>query len=289
MGARLPLSAYPRRMPEFDSRFHRLSVNDNDGIRTLKFEHNQQSSMRLDDPYDTHIEYVGYLHTTLAVKPDATSALVIGLGGGSVVKQFWRDYPALRIDAVELDPQVVEIAHAFFELPEDDRIRVIVTDGREFMELAATGTYDIIVVDAFDDDRVPRPLLTEEFMRACRAHLAENGVIAWNVIGAVYGPHSKPFRSMHRTARNVWRNVWTFPLGIAEDAVDNTRNIVMLASDVPLSCDELLERIGSRVGGLVRVPAFERFAEDLYTGQIRSGDVPMLTDEPAPRPRGTRR
>jgi spermidine synthase len=266
-------------MPEFDSRYHRVRVDDNDGIRTLKFEHNQQSSMLLDDPFATHIEYVGYLHAAIAVVPDATRMLLVGLGGGSVAKQFWRDYPEMHVDAVELDPEVAEIAHDLFELPRDERICVHVAEGRAFVELQATGTYDIILVDAFDDDRVPRPLLTEEFMRACHTHLAEEGAIAWNVIGAVYGPHSKPFRSFYKTLRNVWRNVWALPLGIADDAVDNTRNIVVLASDAPLSADELADRIVSRVDGRVRVPGFERIAEDLYSGSVRTGDVALLVDE----------
>jgi hypothetical protein len=205
--------------------------------------------------------------------------LLVGLGGGSVAKQFWRDYPEMHVDAVELDPEVAEIAHDLFELPRDERICVHVAEGRAFVELQATGTYDIILVDAFDDDRVPRPLLTEEFMRACHTHLAEEGAIAWNVIGAVYGPHSKPFRSFYKTLRNVWRNVWALPLGIADDAVDNTRNIVVLASDAPLSADELADRIVSRVDGRVRVPGFERIAEDLYSGSVRTGDVALLVDE----------
>lgn len=265
-------------MPDFDSPFHRLTVTDNDGVRLLKFERNHQSSMLIDDPFETTIEYVGYLHITLAVKPDATRTLVIGLGGGSVVKRMWRDYPAMHLDVAEIDGEVAEVATALFELPDDDRIAVHIADGREFLT-RHLDAYDIIIVDAFDDDRVPRPLLTEEFMRECKDRLAPDGVIAWNLIGAVYGPHSRAFRSFHRTAANVWRNVWTFPLGIAENAVDDTRNIIVFASDTELTDDELTERIGSRVDGLVTVPAFERFAEDLYRGNLRTGDVPLLTDE----------
>lgn len=264
-------------MPEFTSRYHQLKVIDNEGIRLLKFERNQQSSMLIDDPFETTIEYVGYLLTVMAVKPDSASMLAIGLGGGSLVKRMWRDFPWMHIDAVELDEVVVDVAYDWFALPDDERIVVTVGDGREFVELS-DDTYDIIVVDAFDDDRVPRPLTTEEFMRACRDRLSPDGVIAYNVFGAVYGPHSRWFRSFHRTASNVWRNVWAFPLSISENATDDTRNIVMLASDAELTADELAERIASRVDGLISAPAFERFAEDLFRGGIRSGDVPIITD-----------
>ena len=273
-------------MTEFDSAYHQLHVTDDDGVRLLRFERNHQSSMHIDDPFETDILYVGYLHITMAVKPSATRTLSIGLGGGSLVKRMWRDYPFMHIDAVELDPAVVEIAHALFALPQDPRITVIVGDGREVLA-ASTEIYDIITIDAFADDRVPRPLTTEEFMRSCRDHMAPDGAIAYNVFGSVYGPHSRHFRSLHRTASNVWRNVWTFPVDIATDARDLTRNIVMLASDAELSTDELQDRIADRVGGLVTVPGFERFAEDLYLGKIRTGDVPLLLDEhPAPRKRG---
>jgi len=265
-------------MPDFDSPFHRLTVTDNQGVRLLKFERNQQSTMLIGDPFETTIEYVGYLHITLAVAPHATRTLVIGLGGGSVVKRMWRDYPAMHLDVAEIDGEVVEVAYALFDLPDDDRIDVHIADGREFLT-RRNDTYDIIIVDAFDDDRVPRPLLTEEFMRTTTEHLAPGGVVAWNLFGAVYGPHSRMFRSFHRTAANVWRNVWVFPLGIAENAVDDSRNVVVLASDVALTHDELAALIASRVDGLVTVPAFERFAEDLYRGGIRTGDVPILSDE----------
>lgn len=265
-------------MPEFDSPYHRLRIVENNGVRQLIFERNQQSSMHLDDAFETDIEYVGYLHLGIAVAPQAERMLVLGLGGGSFVKRAWRDYPWLHIDAVEIDPEVVEVARAYFALPDDERIRVIVEDGRAFVRLAQD-PYDIIVIDAFDDDHVPRPLLTEEFMRDCIGRLTPGGVIVYNIIGAVYGPHSRPFRSVYRTAANLWRNVWVFPLGIGDAPADNTRNIIMLATDAEMTEEQLLTRIASRVDGIVTVPAFERFAEDLYRGTIRSGDVPIMSDE----------
>ncbi len=278
---------YDSVMLTHDSSYHRIRITEGHGVRLLKFERNEQSSMRIDDPFETDIQYVGYLHLTMAVAPHAARTLVIGLGGGSLVKRMWRDYAEMHIDAVELDDEVIDVAYAFFELPEDERIRVFNDEGRAFLS-QSTETYDVIVVDAFDDDRIPRPLLTEEFLRVCRDHLSPNGVIAYNIIGSVYGSHSRLYRSFHRTAANVWRNIWTFPLDISNDPRDATRNIVMLASDAELTREELLERIGSRVDGLVTVPAFERFGEDLYPGSIRTGDVPLLLD-PSPGRRNRRR
>jgi spermidine synthase len=267
-------------MYEHTSDFHRLQVTDNNGVRLLKFERNQQSSMRIDDPFETDIEYVDYFHLALAVQPRIERALVIGLGGGTVVKRMWRDYPEMSFDAVEIDPDVAELAHELFELPRDERIRVMVGDGRDVLS-ESTDTYDLIIVDAFDDDRIPPHLLTEEFLRELRDHLAEDGVVTYNVIGNVHGDHSKPFRSFYRTLRNVWRNVWTFPVGLWANGpimLAFGGNIVLLASDIELETEELLVRIAQRVDGRVTVKRFGNLGKDLYQGEIRSGDVPLLTD-----------
>lgn len=270
-------SHYTIDMPDFDTLFHSVRIADVGGVRIMKFERNHQSSMHIDDPFETDIEYVGYLHIAVAVAPHATRALVVGLGGGSLVKRMWRDYPHMSIDAVELDPQVIDFAREYFALPDDPRITVYHDEGRRFIE-SCSATYDIIILDAFDDDHVPSKLLTEQFLRACQRILSPDGVLAYNVIGATCGAHSRPFRSLHRTLSNIWRHVWTFPLRANEGLPDATRNIIVLASDAELSDDQLLERIGSRVDGMVTVPAFERCAEDLHRSGIRSGDVPILSD-----------
>jgi spermidine synthase len=191
----------------------------------------------------------------------------------------------MRIDAVELDSEVVDVAFRFFALPEDDRIRVFADDGRSFVD-TCTETYDIAIVDAFDEDQVPRPLTTDEFMRALRDRLAPDGVAAYNFIGAARGERSKPFRSLYRTLRNVWRTVWVF---VVNDGVESEgTNLMLFATDAEVTTDELLARIADRVVGRVTVPAFELFGEDLFTGEIRGGDVPIIVDPQGGKP-GRRR
>jgi spermidine synthase len=264
-------------MHEHTSEFHHITVEDIGQLRILRFERNRQSSMYLDAPFDTDFEYPSYFHLGIAVKPDAMRTCVVGLGGGTVVKRMWRDYPEMTLDVVELDPDVVDVAHEFFELPEDDRIRIHVADGRDFMEWTAD-TFDLVIVDAFDDFRVPRPLTTEEFMHAVRERLAPDGVVVYNVIGSVRGNRSRPFRSLYRTMRNVWRQVWLFVVDEGVGAEGD--NLILVATDEPPETEELLRRIASRVDGRVTVPAFDLFGNDLYTEPIRLGDVPIITDPP---------
>lgn len=273
---------------EHDTAFHRVRITDNDGIRMMRFERNRQSSMYLDDPFETDIEYVGYLHLPLAICPEPTRALLIGLGGGSLAKRMWRDYPQLHVDVVEIDAEIIEVARAYFAVPDDPRLELHCQDGRHFVRFAPD-LYDLVIIDAFDDDRIPLPLVTEEFLLDVRDCLKPGGVIAYNFIGSIYGQHSKPFRSLHRTLGNIWRRRWVFPLGYGEDPTDKSRNIAVMATDTDLSAEEMQERIASRVDGRVSVPKFDRFGEDMYLGPIRTGDVPILTERPARRPSSRKR
>ena len=244
---------------------HDISVTDRGFIRTLSFGRDRQSSMYLDAPFDTDFEYPGYFHVALAVTPNAARTLAIGLGGGTVVKRMWRDYAEMRIDAVELDPEVVDVARRFFALPDDERIRVFVGEGRRFLETCADN-YDIVIVDAFDGDVVPSQLTDDEFMHPLRGRLAPNGVVVYNFMGAVEGEASGPFRALRATLATAFRQVWVFVVN--EGTESGSRNLVLLATDSPLTVEELRSRIADRVGGRVTVPGFQLFGEDLWADDI---------------------
>jgi spermidine synthase len=245
------------------SAYNDITVTDHGFIRVLSFGGHRQSSMYLDAPFDNDFEYPSYFHIALAVKPDAKRALAIGLGGGTVVKRMWRDYPDMLVDAVELDPEVVDVAHRFFELPEDARIRVFVEDGRHFLE-SRQDVYDIVVIDVFDEDRVPAQLTDAEFVRTLRSRLAGDGVVSYNFMGTTEGDGSAPFRELFRTLSEAWSRVWVFVVDEGVESRDS--NITLFATDAALSTTQLRERIGNRVDGRVTVPAFHLFGDDLRPG-----------------------
>ena len=247
------------------SEYNDINVTDHGFIRVLSFTHNRQSSMYLDAPFDTDFEYPSYLHLTLAIKPDAARTLAIGLGGGTVVKRMWRDYPEMRIDAVELDSEVVEVARRYFSLPDDERVRIFVDDGRRFLE-THPDVYDIVIVDAFDDDVVPPALTADDFMPVLRERMARDGVLAYNFMGVVEGEGSGPFRALHETLSSAWRQVRVFV--VDEGVRSRVNNLILLATDAELTVDELKARIADRVGGLVSVPAFQLFGAALYDGEL---------------------
>ena len=105
------------------------------------------------------------------------SLLVLGMGTGTYAKQCEIYYPGITSEGVEIDQKIVDLSRKYFELPED--IPVICEDGRAYLRNA--GTYDIIMVDAYQDITIPFQMSTVEFFNMVREHLNPGGVMVVNM------------------------------------------------------------------------------------------------------------
>jgi len=265
-----------------DTQYHRITVTEDAGVRSLRFDRSHQSAIEMSDGLTSRIRYPDYLQLPLALKPDPKRVLVIGLGGGAVTKRYWHDYPEVHVDSVEIDPVVIDVARRYFDLPDDPRIEVFAQDGRRYVQ--TTGErYDIVVIDAYYADSLPFHLTTQEFLREVKAKMNPDGVVVYNVISALEGDKSRLFRSMYKTASTVWTDIRVFPVDTGQgDTPQAVQNIAVLATDADVGQAEMLARIRSAVDGTVKVPGFETMAAGLYAHMVDTSDVPVLTDAYAP-------
>ena len=237
--------------------------------------------MALDDPFVTPFDYVPYLSLAFAYRPEAANALYVGLGGGSAPKRAWRDFPDLRLQAVELDPEVVDVARKWFALPQDPRLAVEVEDGRRYLQ-RNDRRWDVIVLDAYYSDALPFHLTTQEFLELVRDRLAPGGIVVANVIGAVEGENSKLFRAFYRTYRSVFPSVAVHPVALQGDPA-SIRNIIVVAGEGALpSRNFLAERWAEVKAEHPKVPDLSDAIAGRYEKLIPTRDVPLLTDDYAP-------
>jgi spermidine synthase len=88
---------------------------------------------------------------------------------------------------VEIEPRVVMAARQFFKLPDDPkRLNIVIADGAHFIA-ENDKTYDLILVDGFDEDARPGELDSLPFYQLCRARLNDNGILAVNLLGRSRG------------------------------------------------------------------------------------------------------
>jgi len=117
-----------------------------------------------------------------AFGPEAHSALVMGLGVGLVPQAF--EEAGIRTDVVDIDPAVVTLAEEHFGF--STKGKIFVQDARDFLTRHEK-TYDIIVLDVFSGDITPGYLLSQEAVLLVDQRLADDGVLAINLVGRVDG------------------------------------------------------------------------------------------------------
>ena len=109
---------------------------------------------------------------------DPQSLLILGMGTGTYGSQCARYFPGLAIEGVEIDPEITRLAREYFALPES--LPVADYDGRAWLA-ASSRTYDVILVDAYQDITTPFQMSSLEFFRLVRDHLTENGILVLNM------------------------------------------------------------------------------------------------------------
>ena len=272
----LPALAAINTLYEKDSLYHHIIVTDDDGMRTLRFDRLRQSALDLNEPDRMVFHYTQYLHLAMAFHDNPQRVLFIGLGGGSTPRRFHRDYPTLRIDVAELDPEVVSVAKRYFMFQESERMQVQAVDGRIFLQ-KTPHRYDVIVLDAYYADAIPFHLSTREFLQELKAKLTPTGILVSNIIGTVRGADSKLFRSMLKTLQTEFPQTYVFP-------VDEVSNIIVIATQEKerLGKQEVIRR-SRRLEDERKVQfPLERFAHTYVLDPIPLQDVPVLTDDYAP-------
>ena len=168
-----------------------IDISEESGIRYLHFGSTWvQGAMRIARPWHLELEYTKEMMASLLMRDDARfprKVLLIGLGAASLTKFIYRNCPLAKLTVVEIEPRVVAAARQFFKLPDDPlRLNVVIGDGAKFIA-ENDKTYDLILVDGFDENARPGELDTLPFYQMCRSRLNDNGILAVNLLGRSRG------------------------------------------------------------------------------------------------------
>jgi len=110
---------------------------------------------------------------------EVDDVLMVGLGGGTVVRQF-KELHNPRIEVVEVDERMIDIAKKFFGFREHENVKVHVGRGEYYIK-STTKKYDIILFDVFDGDLLPEEFTGEELYRIASERLSFDGVLLVNL------------------------------------------------------------------------------------------------------------
>jgi len=198
-------------------RFGDVFVVDEGDRRSLRFgaaDGDEQSALLQSQPGRPALEYVRATLEGVCWAP-ADRVLVLGLGGGGMARLLRRHRRHVHVDAVDIDPVVVELAHSHFQLRKNDpRLRVVVDDAGAFVDRARAqlqtpqgknAGYDAIVVDAYGSDEYPLHLGTKSFFQKLRQLVErQKGRVVFNL--AVTAPtETRLLNDLRSVFAHCWR------------------------------------------------------------------------------------
>jgi len=109
-----------------------------------------------------------------------TEILILGLGGGDVVKQFRERFKSCaKITAIEIDPVIIEIAIKEFSIIPDSKLEIIKEDAELFLKYNHK-KFDLILVDLFFDTDIPEFVFQKSFIQSIYNALDIQGSAIFN-------------------------------------------------------------------------------------------------------------
>lgn len=141
-----------------------------------------QSGMRLSDPAALEFTYSQKMMSFLLFVHQPQHILMLGLGGGSLVKYCHRYLPTTRITALEIDPNILAFREQFMVPPDDARLRVVLGDAAQYLRHCRENP-DVVMIDAFDRDGFSPSVCSRAFYLDVHDALAPGGVMVANMVG----------------------------------------------------------------------------------------------------------
>ena len=260
---------------DLDTSYNRIFITDskqqvrNLTIRRMGINNEAHSAMYLESD-ELVSEYAKSYHLIRHFYPDFKSSLILGGAGYSFPKSYLKTYPNAKIDVVEIDPKVTQLAKDYFKLKEDPRLSIFHNDGRTYLNHTEK-TYDIILGDAFSSSySIPYQLTTQESAQKMHDILNDDGIVILNIISSIEGDSGKFFRAEYATFKTVFPQLFVYPLHDSKNG-STIQNIFLIASKskdkiYPFSSDDIY--INNRL-------------QKFWHKKIPN-DLPILTDDFAP-------
>ena len=238
----------------YDTQYGKVTIyNTNKGensYRHLNIDRGNESASYIDESkcYELVYEYTKYYDLMFQAKIEIKDALLIGGAGYSYPKYYISHYLDKKMDVVEIDGKVTEIAKKYFyldklieefELKKNNRLNLITQDGRVYLN-KNTKKYDAILNDAFSGESPAKTLTTLEAIKEIHNSLNENGLYLTNIISSIEGKDSKFIKAEINTIKQVFKNVYVVPCNDIND-VERRQNNMVIATDDELKIDNTVD------------------------------------------------
>ena len=181
-GIKLPKTIY-----EVNSQFNgKISVIEVGSTRKLSVDGVVQS-VNWDSPNAGRQVWGRLVENLHEQQPDLKTAMVLGLGGGSMQHLMAKKFPGIHITSVEIDKVMVEVAQKYFRLDDISNHRVIVGDALKVIAVPeeygiSANSMQVVIVDIFCGQKYPDLGSSGNFFACVKNLVVPGGLVVFNRI-----------------------------------------------------------------------------------------------------------
>lgn len=215
---------------------------DERGGATVVRDGHPQSYVDLEDPCLLVFEYVQHLAIGLDLLPPGRIGVThVGGAGLTLARYLQHTRPGSPQIVLEPDAALTEVVRRELPLPRGHRIRVRPTDGAAGLRDLKDASADAIVVDAYDEGRVPGDLCGAEAAEGYARVLRPSGLLLLNLAD------EPGLKHVARVAATLAPLLPHIALLATHEVLKAKRygNVVLLASATPLDEAALRRRAAS--------------------------------------------
>ena len=210
----------PERILNIDSGYESATYTNDNKVNELVFD------------------YTKYYDLMFETDMDIKETLLIGGAGYSYPKYYISHYIDKKMDVVEIDGGITDIAKKYFfldklmkdyDIENNHRLNLITEDGRVYLNKNSK-KYDAILNDAFSGEVPAKTLTTLEAITQIKKSLNQGGLYLTNIISSLEGKDSKFIKAEVNTLKQVFTNVYVVPCTFPDNP-EKVQNNMVIATD----------------------------------------------------------
>jgi predicted membrane-bound spermidine synthase len=206
-------------------------------VRTMLVNHNWQTWIDRNNKDFSFLYYTRFTKAVISSMQAHSTALLIGLGGGSVAHQL--ENSNIAYDAVEIDGRLPMLAEKYFGL-KLALANTVVDDGRHYINVCKK-KYDLVIIDALLGENIPSHLLSVECFTKIKKLLNNNGKIFIEFDGIDDGEDGKAQQMLYSTLQKAGYSTRVFSIipgkpiddiiYVATNGIDNSYDTTQIPND----------------------------------------------------------
>lgn len=192
----------------YESRYGAIAITQTES--QLNFYSNGFFDFAYPDNYTAEeaVHYPLLLH----YKPE--DVLLIGGGMAGGINEILKHRTVKKLIYLELDPKIIEVSRKYISSPVDDRLNIVIADGRFFIK-NTKDKFDCIIINLSDPINAQlNRYYTKEFFQEVKSRLKSDGLFSIRVTAPsdILSPIYKQFLgTIYRSLQSVFKNIYVLP------------------------------------------------------------------------------